>query len=103
MNSSESSAAEDILELIVRNPYNQNVPVDEFYRVINHFYGMGRDEFATAIRVLDEEKLVDFAHDTAGDIERMVTVTEKGTNLAVFLFPDVFYGITTTPKPLFCP
>ena len=103
MNSSKSSAAEDILELIVRNPYNQNVQVDEFYRVINHFYGLERDAFDKAIRVLDEEKLVDFAHDAAGDIEMMVAVTEKGTNLAVFLFPDVFYGITTTPKPLFCP
>lgn len=102
MHSSESSAVEDILELLVRNPYNQNVPVDEFYRVINHFYGMGRDEFATAIRVLDEEKLVDFAHDEAGDIEMMVAVTEKGTNLAAFLFPAIFYGIKTAPKPLFC-
>jgi hypothetical protein len=102
MNRSESPEAVDILELLARNPYNQNVPVEEFYRVINHFYGFERDEFDKAIKELDEEKLVDFVHDTAGDIETMVAITEKGESLAVFLFPTLFYGIKTAPKPLFC-
>lgn len=90
MNKSESPEAVDILELLVRNPYNQNVPVEEFYRVINHFYGLERDEFDAAIKQLDEEGLVDFTHDAAGDIESMVAVTGKGENLAVLLFPSIF-------------
>jgi hypothetical protein len=96
MNRSESPEAVDILELLVRNPYNQNVPVEEFYRVINHFYGLERDGFDRAIKQLDEEKLVDFGHNAAGDIESMIVVTGKGENLAIFLFPRVFYGIHKT-------
>lgn len=93
MNSSVSSEAVDILELLVRNPYNENVPVEEFYRVINHFYGMERKMFDKAIKELDEEKLVDFGYDTAGDIESMIAVTGKGESLAIFLFPRAFYVI----------
>lgn len=91
MSRSESPEAVDILELLVRNPYNQNVPVDEFYRVINHFSGFGRIEFDRAIKELDEEKLVDFIHNAVGDIKVMVAVTEKGEHLAGFLFPEVFH------------
>lgn len=102
MNKSESSEAVDILELLVRNPYNQNVPVEEFYRVINHFYGMERDAFSKALEQLDEEMLVDFVHNAVGDIESVITVTEKGTHAAYFLFPEVFYR-QGPDKPIFCP
>lgn len=91
MNRSESPEAVDILELLVRNPYNQNVPVDEFYRVISHFYGFERAEFDKAVKFLDEAKLVDFVHDAGGDIEIMSKVTEQGENLARYLFPEVFH------------
>lgn len=103
MNSSVSSEAVDILELLVRNPYNENVPVEEFYRVINHFYGLERDVFDKAIKELDQEKLVDFGRDTAGDIESMIAVTGKGEELAVLLFPTVFYRTATDERILFCP
>lgn len=91
MNRSESPEAVDILELLVRNPYNLNVPVDEFYRVVNHFYGLEQEGFDAAIKQLDEQKLVDFVHGPAGDIETMVKVTGKGENLAALLFPTVFF------------
>jgi DNA-binding MarR family transcriptional regulator len=103
MNDSISHPAVDILELLVRNPYNLNVPVEEFYRVINHFYRVERSEFDAAVNALDEAGLVRFAYDSNGGIETMIRVTEKGEEQALVIFPEIFYGMKPDPRALFCP
>ena len=93
MNRSENPTAVNILELMVKNPYNTNIPLEEFYRVINHFYGADRTEFDEALKLLDEQKIVEFTHTPAGDIETVVAVTKKGDDFALFLIPLHTYGL----------
>lgn len=93
MNRNENPTAVNILELMVKNPYNINIPLEEFYRVINHFYGADRAAFDEALALLDEQNIVEFTHTAAGDIETVVAVTEKGESFAVFLIPLHTYGL----------
>jgi hypothetical protein len=82
MNRADNPEAVSILELMVKNPYNTNIPVKEFYRVIQHFYGLDRGQIDKGIWELEERAMVLLSCTGGGDIETVVAVTEKGNDLA---------------------
>lgn len=88
MNRTENPTEIGILELMVKNPYNKNIPLEKFCTVINHFYGFEREEVEAALKALDSLRLVEFIYTPEGDIDTVVEVTEAGFVTADILFLD---------------
>lgn len=88
MNRTENPTEIGILEMMVKNPYNKNIPLEQFCTVIKHFYGFEREEVKAALNILDSFQLVEFIYTPEGDIDTVFEVTEAGFVTADILFLD---------------